>query len=214
MRCGASTWTRAGSSKDSAASCRISSENVAENRRFWRSVGSSARIRADVVDEAHVEHPVGLVEDEDLDRAEVDGALADVVEQSAGRGDDDLGPAAQARGAGCRARRRRRWRSNGSGGDARRSGSLLRPGSRAHASARARGPERGARGPGLGWRSACSRWMIGRTKAAVLPVPVWAPARTSRPARTWGSLPPGPGWGARSLRRPRLEGARATARVH
>ncbi len=49
----------------------------------------------DVVDEAHVEHPIGLVEDEDLDRAEVDGALADVVEQPAGRGDDDLGTTAQ-----------------------------------------------------------------------------------------------------------------------
>ena len=36
-----------------------------------------------------------------------------------------------------------------------------------------------------GWESA-SRWRIGRTNAAVLPVPVWAPARTSRPDRTSG----------------------------
>ena len=46
---------------------------------------------ADVADEAHVEEAVGLVEDEDLDAREVDGALADVVEQAAGRGDHDLG---------------------------------------------------------------------------------------------------------------------------
>ena len=35
-------------------------------------------------------------------------------------------------------------------------------------------------------RDAWSRWSRGRTNAAVLPVPVWAPARTSRPARTSG----------------------------
>ena len=50
---------------------------------------------ADVVDEAHVEHAVGLVQDEDLDLAQVDGLLFDVVEQAAGRGDEDVDPAAQ-----------------------------------------------------------------------------------------------------------------------
>ena len=50
---------------------------------------------ADVADEAHVEHPVGLVEDEDLDARQVDGPLAEVVEQAAGRRDDDLGAGAQ-----------------------------------------------------------------------------------------------------------------------
>ena len=44
---------------------------------------------ADIADEAHVEHPVGLIEDEDLDLRQVDRALADVVEQAAGCGDDD-----------------------------------------------------------------------------------------------------------------------------
>ena len=37
-----------------------------------------------------------------------------------------------------------------------------------------------------GVRSALRSWSIGRTNAAVLPVPVWAPARRSRPARTRG----------------------------
>ena len=50
---------------------------------------------ADVADEAHVEHPVGLVEDEDLDPRQVDGPLAEVIEQPAGRGDDDLGTGPQ-----------------------------------------------------------------------------------------------------------------------
>ena len=73
----------------------------ARARRWRRRAGSGARSGSccqdplDVVDEAHVEHAVGLVEHEDLDAAQVDGALADVVEQAAGRGDDDLGAAAQ-----------------------------------------------------------------------------------------------------------------------
>jgi hypothetical protein len=50
---------------------------------------------ADVVDEAHVEHAVGLVEDEDLDLAQVDRLLLHVVEQAPGRGDEDVDAAAQ-----------------------------------------------------------------------------------------------------------------------
>jgi len=45
---------------------------------------------ADRREKAHVEHPVGLVEDEDLDRAEIERALRRVVEQPAGRRDDDV----------------------------------------------------------------------------------------------------------------------------
>ena len=45
---------------------------------------------ADVVDEAHVEHLVGLVEDEDLHVRQHDSALVDEVEQPAGRGDEDV----------------------------------------------------------------------------------------------------------------------------
>ena len=48
---------------------------------------------ADVRDEAHVEHPVGLVEDEDLDLAEVDRAAAEMVEQAPGGRDEHLTPA-------------------------------------------------------------------------------------------------------------------------
>ena len=45
---------------------------------------------SDVVDEAHVEHPVGLVEDEHLEPVEADEALAHEVEQAAGGGDQDV----------------------------------------------------------------------------------------------------------------------------
>ena len=52
----------------------------------------------DVGDEAHVEHAVGLVEHEDLDAREIDVALAVMVEQAAGRGDEDVDAALQLRG--------------------------------------------------------------------------------------------------------------------
>ncbi len=45
----------------------------------------------DVADEAHVEHAIRLVEDQDLDRVEPDRAPHGVIEQPAGRRDDDLG---------------------------------------------------------------------------------------------------------------------------
>ena len=47
---------------------------------------------AHVGEEAHVEHPVGLVEDEHLDVLEVRGPLAQVVEQPPRAGDDDVDP--------------------------------------------------------------------------------------------------------------------------
>ena len=57
--------------------------------------GQQGEDLADVVDEAHVEHAVGFVQHQDLDLAQVDGLLLHVVEQAAGRGDDDVDAAAQ-----------------------------------------------------------------------------------------------------------------------
>ena len=50
---------------------------------------------ADVGQEAHVEHAVGLVEHQHLERGEVDVAEAHVVEEPAGRRDHDLRPGAE-----------------------------------------------------------------------------------------------------------------------
>ena len=47
----------------------------------------------DVRDEAHVEHPVGLVDDEDLDAGQQEFAALREVEQAAGRGDQHVGAA-------------------------------------------------------------------------------------------------------------------------
>ena len=89
------TWTWAGSIEQVV---RETADLVGERRREQQVLAACREDRedlADVADEAHVEHPVGLVEDEDLDPRQVDGALADVVEQAAGRRDDDLRPGAQ-----------------------------------------------------------------------------------------------------------------------
>ena len=61
-----------------------------------------ARIRrsghdeVDVIDEAHVQHFVGFVEDDGRDVAQIDGAAFHVVDEAARRGDDDLRAFAQA----------------------------------------------------------------------------------------------------------------------
>ena len=47
---------------------------------------------ADVVDEAHVEHPVGLVEDERFDGPQRHESLRHQVEEASGRGDEDVDP--------------------------------------------------------------------------------------------------------------------------
>ncbi len=49
----------------------------------------------DVVDEAHVEHPVGLVENQDFDFGEIHVALAGMIEESPWCRDQNIDPAAQ-----------------------------------------------------------------------------------------------------------------------
>ena len=70
---------------------------VAEKNRVWRSFGSSVDDALQRMDEAEVEHLVGLVEDEDLDLAQAQRALVDEVEQAAGRGDEHVDAAGDSR---------------------------------------------------------------------------------------------------------------------
>ena len=51
-----------------------------------------------VRDETHVEHPVGLVEHEELDRGEIDVTLPVMIEQAAGRGHQDVDAALELHG--------------------------------------------------------------------------------------------------------------------
>ncbi len=48
------------------------------------------------MDEAHVEHLVGLVEDEDLDLVEAQRALVEMIDETAGRRYEDVDAAHQA----------------------------------------------------------------------------------------------------------------------
>ena len=63
-----SAWTliRAGSRRWRLAMRVIVGEIVAEKRAVWRSAGVAGEDRLEVLGEAHVEHLVGLVEDDDL----------------------------------------------------------------------------------------------------------------------------------------------------
>ena len=66
---------------------------VGERRREQQVLPPLGQLREDaldVADEAHVEHPVGLVQHQDLDVRQVDGALLVMVEQPARRGDQDV----------------------------------------------------------------------------------------------------------------------------
>ena len=73
---------------------------VAEKNSVCRLAGSLRDDPADVVDEAHVEHAVGFVEDEDFDAIELDGALLHEIEQPSRRRDQDVDAGATARGSG------------------------------------------------------------------------------------------------------------------
>ena len=53
-------------------------------------LGQQREHLADVADEAHVEHAVGLVQHQEFDAREVERALADVVEQAPRGGDQDV----------------------------------------------------------------------------------------------------------------------------
>ncbi len=53
--------------------------------------------RGDVVEEAHVEHAIRLVEHERLERRELQAPAREVVEDAAGRADDDVGAVLEAR---------------------------------------------------------------------------------------------------------------------
>ena len=58
-------------------------------------LGHRGRDATDVADEAHVEHAIGFVEDEEADLSELHVAALDQVEQTARRGDQDVDAARQ-----------------------------------------------------------------------------------------------------------------------
>ena len=67
-----------------------------------------AQDRLDVVDEAHVEHAVGFIEDHHLDLIELQTFALEVIHDAARRADDDLRAGAAGRGIAARRIGRRR----------------------------------------------------------------------------------------------------------
>ena len=66
---------------------------VADSSSVWCGVGHLAEDPLDVGPEPDVEHPVGLVEDDVEDVAQVERAPLDVVDDAAGGADDEVDPA-------------------------------------------------------------------------------------------------------------------------
>jgi hypothetical protein len=79
------------------ASCVISNASrttslgiVAEKSSVCRAEGSAEMIRRTSGQKPHVHHPVGLVEDQQFDGAQVGVLLPHVIHQTPRRGDDDV----------------------------------------------------------------------------------------------------------------------------
>ena len=86
------TCTNRASRTTSSASCITSSGIVAEKSSVWRVGAVRQRVDdpADVGPEAHVHHPVRLVEHQRVELRRSHRAVAHVIHQPAGRGDDDV----------------------------------------------------------------------------------------------------------------------------
>ena len=186
------------------ASSPTSPSSVAEKNIVWRSRGSRAQDAVDLGLEAHVEHPVGLVEDEDASRRRATRACA------------RPGPAAGRAWRRARARRARAFACAAmrdaavDGGDREAAGrrDRLELGRHLDGELARRHEHRARPGAGVG---RVERSTIGIAKASVLPEPVGDLASTSRPASASGTTSAWMGKGAwMSRSRERLRDARAT----
>ena len=189
-RTGCTTWVTRSAAALRAAICTSAgflssdlvrlADLVREGGREQQVLPDRRQQRDDALDvghEAHVQHAVGLVEDQHRDLVEHHRLVLHVVEQPAGRGDQDLHAAPQLRdlrvhvGAAVDDRGARSacaWRSRGSS---------PRPGSPVRASAR--GPARGSDGGPA--KPRCSHAARGAAASA---------ARTRRSCRCRSGRPP------------------------
>ena len=68
---------------------------MAEKNRVWRCERDEFGDALDIGDEAHVEHAIGFVDNEDVDPCQQQFAALEVIEKSPGRGDQHIGSALQ-----------------------------------------------------------------------------------------------------------------------
>ena len=174
--------SRTGSRRKRLVSRWISGGMVAEKNSVCRRWRQQPADPLDVGNEPHVEHAVGLVDDEDLDAGQQDAAALELVEHAAGRRDQHIDAAVELGGSDRRTTRRR------SAGRPRACGSCrIFRSSRAPAP-RVRGSARGSACAACGPRARpfSSSVSMGSTNEAVLPVPVWAMPMMSFFSRTCG----------------------------
>ena len=158
---------------------------VAENSSRCAPAGVMSSSLRDVGQEAHVGHVVGLVEHGDLDRWRACRRPARSG-RAAGRGwRRRCRRRAGAAGSAARARRRRRRRQPHAERVGRAGGARRGPARPARGSGPAPARGAGGRPPGC---ALAGRASIGRPNASVLPEPVCARPRTSRPARASGRV--------------------------
>ena len=153
---------------------------VAEKSRVCRSARHELHDLAHLHREAHVEHAVGLVEHQDLDSVEAQGAAAQVVEDAARGAHHDVGAGPDALRAGGPSSRRRRWISTLI--------PLPRPSSLSSSATWMASSRVGARTSGLdgllGRGRSSRRWECRRPRSC--PVPVRDCTTRSLPARARG----------------------------
>jgi hypothetical protein len=136
----------------------------------------------DVREEAHVEHVVGLVQDQGVQGGEVGVALADVVQQASGAGHDDVHAAAQGLGRGAHAHAA----IDGDAFDVGPAAEVAHGVVDLFGQFPGGGHDQGLDGAAFGGLAAGQAVKMGSRNAAVLPVPVWARPMTSRPSMTGG----------------------------
>ncbi len=135
-----------------------------------------------IVNEAHVQHAVGLVEDQDFDAAKIDEALLHEIQQPAGRGDEDIDAGFQ--------RPDLRMLPDAAVDDRRPQPGVAAVGPEALVDLDrqlARGGKDQRRGVrrAAGAVAVLSRCIAGRAKAAVLPVPVCAAQHVAAFQNSW-----------------------------
>ena len=191
---------RGGGLRVKAAATRpVAPSSVAEKKSVWRSPGVSADYAVDGGTEAHVEHPVRLVEHQHAHGIESDGAALHEVLEAAGCGHQDVSPSGMLRlTLDARSSVDDRQRQRPSRGDiAQVVGDLARELPR-------RDEYEGGRPRVL----ACTRSASGTPKARVLPEPVGDCTSTSCPASTSGTTDR---WTSKGAVTPRAARARTTA---
>ena len=142
--------------------------------------GQVAEDLPDLGEKAHVEHPVRLVQHQDLEPGQPGVGLGEVIQQPAGSRDDDIHPAPE----GVLLRTHADPAEHGRRRDRRVHREIVDVLHDLCGQLTGRGEDEGPVVPrGLSMR----RCRIGSPKAAVLPLPVMAQARTSRPARAGGT---------------------------